>query len=107
LPKGVTTIGMNQYVGILHTRIDSLTDAFGLRFQYDEPYCAYFKDHPSSWRLLLADWYLEKAMRTAAMSVVVDGRPVTTIDTSKLPDRPIVIQVPAGMGSHIWMLEPK
>ena len=55
LPGNTKVIGMNQYVATLHAGIESAAEGFELGFQYDEPYCTYFKSHSSSWKLLLAD----------------------------------------------------
>ena len=107
IAKDVKTIGMNHYVAILHTGIESLAKDFEFRFQYDERYCAYFKDHESSWRLLLADPLVEKIKGAAAVSVVVDGQLTRTFNASELVGRPVSIHIPAGPRSHTWKLEPK
>src|SRR5579872_6397736 len=55
LPKDAFTLSMNHYIGILHAQVTSADEGVGFAFQYEDPYGAYFRDHPSSWRLLLAD----------------------------------------------------
>jgi len=57
LPGGYKTLGMNQYMGILHTNINSTADRYGLRLAFSQgaEYCSYFATHPSSWRLWLSD----------------------------------------------------
>jgi hypothetical protein len=105
LPKNTKTISMNHYIAILHTGIESATDGTELTFQYDEPYCAYFKNHPSSWRLLMTDPLADRIRRAAAVNIVVDGRVNRAADSSDLLNRPLLIRLPAGMGRHTWKLE--
>ena len=103
LPKDTMTISINHYVAVLHAGIEAAT-GLQLDFQYDEPYCAYFKDHPSSWRLLLADPLLDRIKQASAIHMVVDGRVRDTRITSELLRRPLPIQIPAGLGRHTWEL---
>lgn len=105
LPKDTTTVSMNHYVAILHAGIESAADGLQLGFQYDEPYCAYFKNHPSSWRLLLANPLPEGIKQSAVMSIVVDGRVTQTVRTSELLRQPLTINIPAGIGKHTWKLD--
>jgi hypothetical protein len=104
LPKNTNTVSMNHYIAILHTGIESATEGTEFGFHYDEPYCAYFKNHPSSWRLLIADPLADRIGRAGAINVVVDGR-VTRASTSDLRHRSLLIHLPAGMGRHTWKLE--
>jgi peptidoglycan/xylan/chitin deacetylase (PgdA/CDA1 family) len=104
LPKNTNTVSMSHYIAILHTGIESATEGTEFGFHYDEPYCAYFKNHPSSWRLLIADPLADRIGRAAAINVVVDGR-VTRASTSDLRHRFLSIHLPAGMGRHTWKLE--
>ncbi len=105
LPKNSMTISMNQYVAVLHAGIQSAAGPMKLQFQYDEPYCAYFKNHASSWRLLLADPLAEKLKHSPNLEVVVDGRPSESIKPSELRGQSLLIQIPAGMHIHTWELE--
>lgn len=105
LPRNTKVIGMNQYVATLHAGIESAVEGFEIGFQYDEPYCTYFKDHSSSWRLLLADPLADRIKRADALNVVVDGRVTRAAGTSELPHQPLLIHIPAGMSRHSWKLE--
>lgn len=107
LPRGIKTISMNHYVGVLHAGIEPMQDGMGFKFQYDEPYCAYFGKHPSSWRLLMADPVLERLKQAQDLNVVVDGKSAKTLKSSELLSQPVLIQIPAGMGIHTWKLEVK
>ena len=107
LPKGVKTVSMNHYVGVLHARIESVPNGVGFKFQYDEPYCAYFATHPSSWRLSIAGPLLKKVKQTGDVSVIVDGKITQTFRSSDLSGQPILIQIPARLGTHTWRLETK
>jgi hypothetical protein len=107
LPKDATIISMNHYVAILHAGVESSGGRMQLGFQYDEPYCTYFKNHASSWRLLLADPLLDKIKQAPAMNTVVDGRVIATGSTAELGRQPLLIHIPEGLGSHSWELEIK
>jgi hypothetical protein len=108
LTKDAMTLSMNHYVGILHAQINGAAEGVGLIFQYEDPYGAYFKDHPSSWWLLLADPIVEKISQVVAANIVVDGRTVGSLDTSQLAaEGRVLIQVPRGTGTHSWTLELK
>jgi peptidoglycan/xylan/chitin deacetylase (PgdA/CDA1 family) len=104
LPKNTNTVSMNHYIAILHTGIESAAEGTEFGFHYDEPYCAYFKNHPSSWRLLLSDPLADRIGRAADVNVVVDGR-VTRPSTSDLRHRSLLIHLPVGMDRHTWKLE--
>ena len=107
LPRGLKTISMNHYVGVLHAQIGSAADGLGFDFQYDEPYCAYFGKHPSTWRLLMADPVLERFKQARDINVMVDGKIAKTLKSSELLSQPVLVQIPAGMGIHTWKLEVK
>jgi hypothetical protein len=98
---------MNHYVGILHAQVTSASEGISFGFQYEEPYGAYFRDHPSAWRLLLADSLVDKIKQSATVNMIVDGRPAGPIHTSELGKGPVLIQLPAGTGTHRWKLELK
>jgi hypothetical protein len=107
LPKDATIISMNHYVAILHAGIESTEGGWQLGFQYEEPYGSYFKNHASSWKLLLADPLRDRIKQATAMNMVVDGRVSGTGSTVELLREPLRIDVPAGLGRHSWKLELK
>ena len=98
---------MNHYIAILHAGIESAAGGLQLGFQYDEPYCTYFKNHTSSWSLQLSDPLIARIKEAAAVNIVVDGRVSWTGATAELLRRPVPIQIPAGTGRHTWKLEIK
>jgi peptidoglycan/xylan/chitin deacetylase (PgdA/CDA1 family) len=56
LPAGTTTMKMAEYAAILHTKIDGDGGPGGeLTFAMDSPACAYFRAHPSKWRIWRSD----------------------------------------------------
>lgn len=107
LPKDTMTLSMNHYVGILHAQVTSASEGIEFGFQYEEPYGAYFANHPSSWRLLLADPLVDKIKQSATANMIVDGRMAGPLNTSQLAERPVLIHLPAGTGTHSWKLELK
>lgn len=104
LPASYKTLGTNQYIGILHTRINSSTDSAGvqLTFALDSHYCAYFAHHPSSWQLWLSD-PLREQLVASHPEVSVDGKPLET-RTADFAHESLTIELPAGLGSHTWKL---
>jgi len=107
LPKGMATLGMNEYIGILHTVIESSpAETWQLSFKFEEPYSTYFSKHSSSWRLWLTDPLLERLKAVQEFSILVDGRRATSTIAADLLRQPLVIEIPAGMGQHVWKLMP-
>ena len=105
LPAGYETVSTNQYVGFLHARIESAAnDGWQLKFLFDEPYCAYFGSHPSSWRVWLSDPIREKLRFLQRLVITVDGKTLSTVNASDLPHENLTIDIPAGLGEHIWRL---
>jgi len=98
---------MNHYIGILHAQVTSADEGIGLVFQYEDPYGTYFRDHSSSWRLLLADPLGVRLKQSTSVNVIVDGRAAGTLNTSQLADWSVLIHLPAGIGTHRWKLELK
>ena len=86
LPNDTITLSMNHYVGILHAQVSSASEGIAFGFQYEEPYCAYFRNHPSSWRLLLADPLVDKIKQSTSANMIVDGRMAGPINTSPLAE---------------------
>jgi hypothetical protein len=107
LPKDAMTISMNHYVGILHAEITSAGEGIEIRFQYEEPYGSYFRDHSSSWRLLLADPLADRIKLSTTANMIVDGRTAERLDLAQLAERHVLIHLPAGTGAHSWQLELK
>jgi hypothetical protein len=107
LPKDTMTLSMNHYVGILHAQVTSASEGIEFGFQYEEPYGAYFANHPSSWKLLLADPLVDKIKQSGTANMIVDGRMAGPLNTSQLAERPVLIHLPAGTGTHSWKLELK
>jgi hypothetical protein len=106
IPNDMGTVSVNQYVAILHTQIESpSTQGWQFRFHVDDPYGAYFEDHSSSWRLVLADPLLQKLRGVKAVTVTVDNQHPKQVNTANLGSQAIVIDIPAGLGTHIWKLE--
>lgn len=105
LPAGTRTMGMNHYVAILHTEVgSSATASWQLTFNFNPEYCRYFSDRASSWRMLLSDPVLEELEAAKALNITVDNRPVTKT-VSKLAHASLVIEIPKGLGKHVWKLE--
>lgn len=107
IPSDMAFVSMNQYIGILHADIDApAAEGWQLQFRFDDPYCAYFGKHPSSWRLVLADRLLEKIRSVRAVTVAVDNQPAVRLSGANLGREPIVFEIPAGLGAHTWRLAP-
>ncbi len=105
LPAGYETLSANQYIAFLHARIESTAgDGWQLKFIFDEPYCAYFGEHPSSWRLWLSDALLEKLRTLQSVLVTVDGKTLHTVNAADFLGENFVIDIPAGLGEHVWRL---
>ena len=106
LPTNYQTLGTNQYIGITHTQINSSTDDDGLQltFTQDNHYCAYFANHPSSWRLWLSD-ALRKQLAASHPKVLIDDK-TTKISAADFDHETLTIALPPGLGDHTWKLEP-
>lgn len=106
LPATYRTLGSNQYIGILHTRISSSFDKTGwnLSFFQDSHYCDYFANHSSSWRLWLSD-PVRQWLASSQLELSVDGRSPRPLGASASRATSIVIELPAGTGTHTWRLE--
>jgi hypothetical protein len=107
LLKDARTLSMNHYIGILHAQVTSAEEGAGFAFQYEDPYGRYFSNHPSSWRLLLADPLLDRIKQSTSANVLVDGRVAGALNPSQLAEGRVLIQLPAGIGPHSWKLELK
>jgi len=104
LPANYQTLGTNQYIGIIHTQINSSTDSdgFQLTFTQDNHYCAYFASHPSSWRLWLSD-PLRKQLVASHLEVLIEDKPIT-IEAADFDHETLTIDLPPGLGTHSWKL---
>jgi hypothetical protein len=91
---------MNQYIGVLHAQLQSAKGGLGLEIDYDDHYCAYFRNHDSSWRLLMADALTDRIKQSKKRDVVVDGQPSTKISDLDLSEQQLSIHIPAGISSH-------
>ena len=107
LPTDYQTMGTNQYVGILHTQINSSnnTDGLQLMFTEDAHYSGYFADHPSSWRLWISD-PLRDQMRASHPEVSIDDKP-TNIGMTDFDQESLTIDLPSGLGIHVWKLKSR
>jgi hypothetical protein len=105
LPADLETLSMNQYLGFLHAEVQSLAkDGWELIFRYDEPYCAYFGGHPSSWQLWMADPLRERLKSAGPLTVSVDGKTTTSMSGSDIRGEILKIAIPEGTGTHVWKL---
>jgi peptidoglycan/xylan/chitin deacetylase (PgdA/CDA1 family) len=105
LPPAYTALSANEYIGYLHARIRGATaDGWQLTFNFDDPYCAYFDKHPSSWRLWLSDAWLEKLRTLQSVLATVDGKTLHTANAADFLHANFVIDIPAGLGEHVWRL---
>ena len=104
LPANYQTLGTNQYVGIIHTQINSSSDVkgFQLSFSTDDHYGAYYATRPSSWRLWLSD-PLRETLAALHPEILIDGAP-TREGVADFRNETFVIDVPAGVGTHVWRL---
>ena len=105
LPTDYQTLGTNQYIGIIHTQVNSSPDSDGLQltFTQDSHYCAYFASHPSSWRLWLSD-PLREQLAASHLEVSIDDKP-TKVRASDFHQETLTIDIPPGLGTHAWKLE--
>jgi hypothetical protein len=106
LPPTFQTLSANEYTGILHTQIDSSgANAWQITFSFDPHYCAYFETHASSWRLSLSDSFEERLNALQNLQISVDGKTPVRIKASDFLREAVTIELPAGLGSHVWKLE--
>jgi hypothetical protein len=107
LPQGYETLSMNQYIAVLHTRIESLAGGdWRLAFHLNEPYCDYFKKHSSTWQLWLAGRLRQQLKSAPFVGVSVDGAQPTKLQNGEALPQPLRIEIPSGAESHIWKLSP-
>ncbi len=106
LPVGYHTMGTNQFIGILHTQVDSSTDARGwqLTFTPDNHYSAYSANHPSSWQLWLSD-SLREQLTVSHLAVSIDDQ-VTRTHSPDFQRETLTIDLPPGLRAHTWRLAP-
>jgi hypothetical protein len=105
LPSNYQTLGTNQYIGITHTQIESSSDGNAIQFIFtqDSHYCAYFGNHPSSWRLWLSD-SLRQQFGALHLELSVDNEPAN-ISKADFDHEALTINLPPGLGVHIWTLK--
>jgi len=103
LPAGYQTISANQYVAYEHAQIESsMADGWQVDFNYDESYCQYFGKHNSSWRVWVSDPLLEQLQSAQPLTATIDGKPQAKAKTTDWLRDSFVIDVPAGLGRHVW-----
>ena len=107
LPPAYETLDMNQYIAVLHTVIESLAgDDWRFGFHFEEPYCAYFKKHSSSWQLWLAGRLRQQLKNVPFVEVSVDEAPPVRVQASDALRQPLRIEIPSGAKDHVWTLRP-
>jgi hypothetical protein len=107
LPKGMETLSMNRYVGMLHTKISAKdTTGWELTFEFPEDYGIYFKNHTSRWRAWLADPLRDNLKALGELRVVINGKPSTKLSASDLDGESLDLDLPEGLGRHTWKLSP-
>jgi hypothetical protein len=107
LPASYETLSTNQYVAFLHAHVESqAADGLQLKFVFDAPYCAYFRDHSSSWRFWVSESLRKKLRGFHRLVVNVDGKPTETVVPGDLLGESLTMDVPAGLGEHVWSLTP-
>lgn len=107
LPAAYQTLSVNQYIGTIHAQIDSSGgDAWLLTFSFDPHYCAYFEKHPSSWRLWLSDTLEGKLKAAHDVQLSVDNSAFLRFKASDFVRGTTTIDLPPGLGTHQWKLEP-
>jgi hypothetical protein len=105
LPADDHTLGTNQYIGILHTQINSTADDNGLQltFALDQRNSVYFAKHSSSWQLWLSD-PLREQLESSHLMLSIDDKPMK-IRTADFDQETITIDLPPGLGNHTWKLK--
>lgn len=89
--QGRRYLGMNEYIGYLHAHVSRQEgERLTLVVEYDDHYCAYFRDHASEWRL-------EIPGVNTALRVDVDGM---TSGVS-FQDGVGSVNVPKGIRKHV------
>ena len=75
------------------------------RFNFDKHYCAYFESHPSSWVLRFSDPFRQQLEGVKYLDVSVDGKAPTQIKAAEFLHETVTLDLPAGLGSHVWKLQ--
>ncbi len=95
----VRFLSANELVGYLHAhnkgKLDPGERTLDCHLGFDDHYCAHFRDHPGSWKLILADWALPGGEGKASLSV--DGKTTTV---SIIAGEPLEVEIPEGTGIH-------
>lgn len=104
LPGDYKTIATNEYIGILHTGIQSSFEGGGMQltFHQDPHYCEYFAKHPSSWQLWMSD-PMKANLKAAGTKLTIDNEPASLTAADFSGDM-VTIHLPAGTGVHTWKL---
>lgn len=107
LPPGLENLTPNQYIGLLHTQIRSSAggNAWSIAFNFPEPNCRYFAQHPSSWQLWLSDPLLNQLKSLHQVNISIDGKAIDKPAASLFSSDKLILEIPSGTGSHAWSLE--
>jgi hypothetical protein len=106
LPACYHTMGTNQFIGVLHTQVDSSSSAKGwqLTFTPDNHFSSYFANHSSSWHLWLSD-SLRKQLSGSHVVLSIDHQNSRN-PSSDLQHETLTIDLPPGLYAHTWQLAP-
>lgn len=102
---GVRFISANELVGYLHAgksgRFDPESSSLSINLDYDDHYCVHFQDHPSKWKIEIADSFPGKIPQKARISV--DAKSDTEITFG--PESVFNLEIPPGTGTHKLRIE--
>lgn len=106
-PEGINIMGLNEYVAILHSRIEARTgEGWQLAFDFEEAYCRHFRNRPSRWRLWLSDALRENLRAFSEFNLSVHGKVPSKTNLYEIDRETVILDLPAGLGTHTWTLSP-
>jgi hypothetical protein len=106
LPNGYSILSANQYVALLHAVVDCTGgNEWQIGFAYDSQYCGYFGQHTSSWRVWLSGWLRKQLEASQPVDLYVDGKRTGRWAMAELARSNIEIELPPGVGRHVYRLE--
>jgi hypothetical protein len=105
LPNNYLTLGTNQYVGIIHTQINSSPYGDGLQLTstQDNHYCAYLRES-SFFMAAMAFRPTTGTVGALHLEVSIDDKG-TNVRASDFHPEALTIDIPPGLGTHAWKLE--
>ena len=107
LPPDYKTISANQLIAYEHAQVDSESaDGWDVLFNYNEPYCQYFRNHGSSWTIWLSDSLRDKLQSAQDLVVSIDGNQLARVSATDFVRDSLEIDLPPGLGGHKWNLSP-